>query len=90
VIENHTFRLAAGVDASTFVAEDARVQQEIAYRQPGILRRTTAVAADGEWLVTTLWASAADADAATSIIDALAAHIDASTLKTSRYDELPG
>ena len=90
MIENQTFRLAAGVDASTFVAEDARAQQEIAYRQPGLLRRTTAVSKDGEWLVSTLWASAEQADAAAPVLDALAAHIDASTLRTTRYDELPG
>ena len=90
MIENQTFRLAAGVDAATFVAEDARVQQEIAYQQAGIVRRTTAVSDDGEWLITTLWASAAHADAATAVLDALAAHIDASTLRTARYDELPG
>jgi hypothetical protein len=90
VIENQTFRLAAGVDASAFIADDARVQQEIAYLQPGILRRTTAVSPDGEWLVTTLWASPGHADAAAPIIDALASHIDASTLRTARYDELPG
>ena len=90
MIENQTFRLAAGVDAADFVVDDARVQQEIAYQQPGLLRRTTAVSADGEWLVTTLWASAEHADAANAIIDALAAHIDAATLHTARYDELPG
>lgn len=90
MIENQTFRLAAGVDAAAFVAEDARVQQELAYQQDGILRRTTAVSADGEWLVTTIWASAAHADAAAPVLDALAAHIDAPTLRTTRYDELPG
>ncbi|MEA3055159.1 MAG: hypothetical protein QOD30_591, partial [Actinomycetota bacterium] len=90
VIENQTFRLATGVDAAAFVADDARVQQEIAYQQRGIVRRTTAVSADGEWLVTTLWTSAAEADAAAPVLDALAAHIDASTLRTTRYDELPG
>jgi len=90
VIENQTFRLADGVDASAFIAEDGRVQQEIAYGQPGILRRTTAVSADGEWLISTLWASAELADAAAPVLDALAAHIDASTLRTARYDELPG
>jgi hypothetical protein len=90
VIENQTFRLMAGADASAFVADDARVQQEIAYRQPGILRRTTAMSTDGEWLVSTLWASAEHADAAESVLDALAAHIDVSTLRTVRYDELPG
>jgi len=90
VIENQTFRLAAGTTASDFTAADARVQQEIAYQQTGILRRTTAVSADGEWLITTLWASAEHADAATPILDALSSHIDASTLRTTRYDELPG
>jgi hypothetical protein len=90
VIENQTFRLASGVDAADFVADDARIQQEVAYRQPGILRRTTAVSADGEWLVSTLWASADHADGAAPILDSLAGHIDASTLRTTRYDELPG
>ncbi len=90
MIEIQTFRLTAGADASAFVAEDARVQQELAYQQPGILRRTTAVSVDGEWLITTLWASAEHADRAAPIIDALASHIDASTLRTARYDELPG
>jgi hypothetical protein len=90
VIENQTFRLAAGVDPRTFTDADARVQQEVAYQQPGILRRTTAMSSDGEWLITTLWASAEHADAAAPIIDALLSHIDASTLRTARYDELPG
>jgi hypothetical protein len=90
VIENQTFRLAAGVEPSDFVAADARVQQEVAYQQRGIVRRTTAVSSDGEWLVSTLWWSAAEADAAAPIIDELASYIDASTLRATRYDELPG
>ena len=90
MIENQTFRLAAGADEAAFRADDSRVQQEIAYRQPGIVRRTTAVSDDGEWLVSTLWESRAHADAAASVLDALAAHIDASTIRTSRYDEVGG
>lgn len=90
MIENQTFRLADGVDPAAFIAADSRVQQEVAYQQPGILRRTTAVSSDGEWLVTTLWVSAAHADAAASVIDALRDHIDTSTLRAARYDELPG
>jgi hypothetical protein len=90
VIENQTFRLVAGADEAAFRADDGRVQQEIAYRQPGIVRRTTAVSDDGEWLVSTLWASRAHADAAASVLDALAEHIDASTIRTSRYDEVGG
>ena len=88
MIELQTFRLAADVDESAFRDDDARVQQEIAYRQPGLVRRTTARSSDGEWLVATIWQSAALADAATRILDALHPHIDASTVRTVRYDEI--
>ena len=87
MIENHTFRLAPGVDDATFCREDARVQQEVAYRHPGLVRRTTARSTDGEWLISTIWASAAHADAATAILDALLPHIDAGTLRTARFEE---
>ena len=56
------FRLAPGGDEATFIAADRRLQQEFAYQQPGLLRRTTARGADG-WVVIDLWRSAADADA---------------------------
>lgn len=88
MIENHTFRLADGVDPAGFRELDARVQQEIAYQHAGIVRRTTARSADGEWLVSTIWQSAAHADAATAVLDALRPHIDAATLRSTRYDEL--
>jgi hypothetical protein len=88
VIENHTFRLAAGTDDAAFRELDARVQQEIAYQQAGLVRRTTARSADGEWLVSTIWQSAAHADAATAVLDALRPHIDAATVRSMRYDEL--
>jgi hypothetical protein len=88
VIENQTFRLAAGTDEHAFLADDARVQQEVAYRQPGLARRTVARSDDGEWLVSTIWATVEQADAAASVIDALAAHVDASTLRTTRYVEV--
>jgi len=48
-----TFRLAGDDDG--FEAADSRFQQEVAYRQPGLVRRTTAGAADGEWVVVTFW-----------------------------------
>jgi hypothetical protein len=88
VIENQTFRLVAGADEAAFRADDARVQQDVAYRQTGLVRRTTARATDGEWLVSTIWHSDEHADAAAPVLDALLAHIDAATIRTQRYREL--
>ena len=69
VIETMTFRLAAGVERTEWAAIDARFQQEVAYQQPGLLRRTVAVAADGSWIVVTTWADGASADAARGLDD---------------------
>jgi hypothetical protein len=63
VIEIMRFRLAPGRDEAEFIAADRRLQQEFAYQQPGLVRRTTARGADGDWVVIDLWRSAADADA---------------------------
>lgn len=63
MIEITRFRLLEGVDEAEFRAADARLQMEFAYQQPGLLRRTTARGADGEWVVVDLWRSPADADA---------------------------
>ena len=57
------FRLAPGGDEAAFAEADRRLQQEFAYHQPGLLRRTTARGADGSWIVIDLWRSADDADA---------------------------
>ncbi len=61
VIETMTFRLAADVARGEVESIDARYQQEVAYQQPGLLRRTVAVAADGSWIVVTVWADEASA-----------------------------
>ncbi len=63
IIEHHTFRLAAGVSDDAFLDADRRVQTELVPFRPGFVRRTTARSADGTWLVETLWATAADAEA---------------------------
>jgi hypothetical protein len=63
VIEIMRFRLPPGADEAAFLAADRRVQEEFAYHQPGLLRRTTARGQDGGWIVIDLWRSAADADA---------------------------
>ena len=96
VIEILTFALADGADEAAFVGADARVQAEFAYRQPGLVRRTTARADDGRWAVVTLWASADDAESAVITGDsdpavrAWAALVDPSTRRRERYTPLPG
>jgi hypothetical protein len=62
VIELTRFRLREGVDEAEFRAADARYQTEFAYRQPGLLRRTTASSGEGEWVVIDLWRASGDAD----------------------------
>ena len=64
IIEHHTFRLADGIDDETFLEADRRVQTEFSPFRAGFVRRTTARAADGEWLVETLWGTPDDAEAA--------------------------
>ena len=63
VIEVVRFKLAAGVSAQDFLALDRAVEVQHVAKQPGFLRRESASAAGGEWLVIVHWASAADADA---------------------------
>jgi len=64
VIETTTLRLADGVDDATFLAADEKVRTGFLYRQPGLVRATTARGDDGEWIVVVLWASDDDATAA--------------------------
>lgn len=63
------FRLAAEADEAAFLTADRRLQEEFAYQQPGLLRRTTARGEDGGWIVIDLWRSAADADACAAVWD---------------------
>jgi heme-degrading monooxygenase HmoA len=62
LVETTTFALVPWADEQAFRRADRRVQIELIPNQPGFLRRTTARSADG-WLVLTLWASLADAQA---------------------------
>lgn len=93
-IELTTFRLATGADEAAFLEADRRVQTEFVYQQPGIVRRTTACDAGGQWLVVTMWGSRADADAAERAAkndDALAAFnalVDPASVTTARYETL--
>ena len=63
MIEITRFRLLAGADAEQFLSADKLLQENFAYRQPGLLRRTTARSEDGGWIVIDVWASPEHADA---------------------------
>lgn len=88
------FRLRPGGDEAAFLAADRRVQEEFAYQQPGLLRRTTARGADGSWIVIDLWRSAADADACDArwehdpVAQGFMALVDQSSVAVQRFHPL--
>ncbi len=82
MIEITTFRLVDGADDADFVEADKRFQQEVAYQQPGLARRTTARGEGGEWVVVTLWSTEPPAD------PPLPDLVDPASVRTTRYLEL--
>jgi len=96
IVELLTFRPRAGVTEDELRAAEARVYEDFAMHQRGIVRRTTARSEDGEWLVVQLWydlecadaaATAAAAHPATAALHALA---EPESLATRRYEDLGG
>ena len=92
IIEHHTFRLAEGVDDEAFLGADRRVQTEFSPFRAGFVRRTTARAADGQWLVETLWGTPDDAEAAARsddpVMRAFLDCIDAGSASVRHYTTL--
>ncbi len=83
-------------DDAAFVAADKQMQTEWAYQQPGCLRRTTARADDGDWLVLTLWDDEGAAEAAAQAAEqhpvarAFWSQVRADTVRARRFTLLPG
>jgi len=69
VVEITTFRLADGVSEAAFLEADERVCTDFSYRQPGLLRATTARGEGDEWIAIVLWRSGEDADAAAALAE---------------------
>jgi hypothetical protein len=94
VIVVWTFRLKEGIDEDAFLAANERMQTEFIYQQPGFVRRTTARAKDGEWLVIGVWSTQADAVAARQVAEgdpvsrAATAMVDASSVTVKRFETL--
>lgn len=91
VIEITTFNLNTGVDADAFADRDAEIEQDFASQQPGFIRRTSGVDADGKYAVIVFWETLADADASIAAfqIDPTVADyfamIDGNTFLAERY-----
>ena len=94
MIEILAFRLKEGADEAAFLAADKKVQVEFAYQQPGLLRRTTARAEDGNWMVIDIWQTAAHADACDArwgtdeVSSEFMTFVDESTVRSKRFFEL--
>ena len=94
IIETLVFRLVEGADEAAFVDADTRLQTDFAYQQPGLVRRTTARNAAGEWLVVDFWATAADADACDArwdhdpVVAAWLEFVDRSSIQARRFESL--
>jgi len=94
VIEIMRFRLSAGVDEGAFLAADRALQEDFAYQQPGLLRRTTARGDDGAWIVIDLWRTEEDADACTArwdgdpVVRRFMALVDGPSVASERYRPL--
>lgn len=94
VIELTVFALDG--DEEAFRAADQRMQTDFVYQQPGCGRRTTARSDDGDWLVLTLWADAAAAEAAARaaeqhpVAQEFWGHVASDTVRTRRFTLLDG
>lgn len=80
-----TFELADGVTSETFVEADARYQQDVAYQQPGLKRRTTTRSTDdpATWCIVETWGGVANApDWHSGDLAPLIANVDRRTYET--------
>jgi hypothetical protein len=94
VIEITTFRLDDGVDDADFLQADERVRTGFLYRQPGLVRATTARGEFGEWIAVVLWRSSEEADDAAALAETdpataeLRGLVDARSIERRRYTTL--
>ena len=85
IVEVRTFRLAG--DEAAFTEADKREQHDLCVRNRGLIRRTTARGADGEWLVLALWDSKEAIEEPGSELVAL---VDPASVSVRLYEDLGG
>ncbi len=89
-----TFKLRKGVSDEVLLVADRAVQTDFAYHQPGMVRRTMARGADGEWMVLDFWDSAEHAESCLvgwhgePAPRAFTALLEEATVHTDRYETL--
>jgi hypothetical protein len=90
VLQVVKFRIKAETEPSTFEALDARFQREVAPHMEGLLRRESACAPEGDWVIVNLWADRASAmkppTANLEFAKAAMSHVDPSTAVAAFYD----
>jgi len=91
IMEVTTFRINTGVDALAFAKRDAEIESDFTSKQPGFVRRQSAVDTDGNYAVVVFWENIADAEASmgkfmsdASVAD-YAQMIDGPTMKMDRF-----
>ncbi len=94
MIEIMRFRLSSTTQEGDFLQADRAVQQDFAYHQRGLMRRTTARDGEGNWIVIDIWRSEADADRCATkwdsdpIAQRFMQLVDSATTTDERYTEL--
>lgn len=91
VIEVTSFKINANVDMAAFQKRDATIEKDFTSKQPGFLKRLSAVNDAGEYVVVVYWKSMAEAEASMgkfmkdqSVAD-YAGMINGTTMKMNRY-----
>lgn len=91
VIEVTSFKINANVDMAAFQKRDATIEKDFTSKQPGFLKRLSAVNDAGEYVVVVYWKSMAEAEASMgkfmkdqSVAD-YASMINGSTMSMNRY-----
>lgn len=89
-IEIEVFSLNPGVDPAAFREADASTQAFFHAHRPGLARRTAATF-DNDWLIVTMWQTAADLDREVEeppAVQAWRAMIDPKTVRRRRFKTL--
>ena len=91
VLEVTTFKLNATADAAVFNELDAKIEGIFTSKQPGFIKRQSAVDENGAYVVLVYWSSVADAEASmqkfmkdASVAD-YASMIDGESMQMARY-----
>lgn len=91
VIELMKFRLAPGTSEEEFLRADRSLQQDFAYQQQGLMRRTTARGENGTWIVIDIWSTPDAAQACAAkwdrepVTQRFMALLDRSSVQSERY-----